>query len=76
MLKPSPTPPLPPLAQIIPEGERFFFTNSSREKLERNELDEKVITPLHPLGINKRARTTIHNPIRFMELKLSKLIAI
>ena len=75
MLKLSPAPPLPPLAQIIPEGERFFFTNSSRAKLEKNELEEDFGSPLQLLAINKRVGIAMHNPIRCMEI-LSKLIVI
>jgi len=66
-LKLSPAPPSPPLAQLIPEGERFFFTNSSREKFERNELDEKFTNVWHALEINNRAGKIMSNTVRFIE---------
>jgi len=64
----APPPPLLPFAQIIPEDERFVFTNSSREKLERNELEVKFIKALmHPLEVIKRAEKIMSNTIRFMK---------
>src|SRR5258705_10728865 len=63
LLTKLPPPPIPPLVQIIPEGDRFFFTNSSREKLAKNEVDEKFIIDLHP-ETSTRAGKIMSNTIR------------